>query len=293
MSTIHPTAVIDPRAEIGAEVHIGPFCVIGPDVVIGDRCRLHSHVTVTGRTVLGPGNELYPGVVLGAAPQDLKYRGGRTELIVGRENVFREYVTVHPGTEVAGGRTVIGNYNHLLVGVHIAHDCVIADGCVIANYVQIAGHVHIEERCHIGGVAAFHHFVTVGKYAYVGGMARVTQDVVPFMVTQGYPARVRSVNEEGMRRWGFDDQALENLRYAFRVLYGRRSEASGLTMLERIAALETDGHADENVRYLCEFIRRATRDGVYGRYRESLRKDAEWGHGEFYARYRNGPEGES
>ncbi len=282
MSKIHPSACVDKRAEIGAGVEIGPHCVVGPNVVLGDACHLHNTVTITGKTTVGRNNEFFPCAVIGAAPQDLKYRGGLTELIIGDDNVFREQVTVHPGTELGGGVTSVGSHNCLLVGVHLAHDVKVGDHCVVANYVQIAGHAHIQERVHIGGVAAFHHFVTVGRLAYVAGMSRVTVDVPPFMITAGYPARVRGVNVQGMTRWNFNRDHIDCMREAFRFLFGRKGQGEGASLLERVQLFESNGQLDENTRYLCDFLKRSTINGVFGRHLESVRRDTAADRGEFY-----------
>ena len=274
MSDIHPQACVDPGAKLGSGVRVGPFCMVGPQVELGDGCVLHNNVTITGKTHTGPHNEFFPGTVVGTSPQDLKYKGTDTELHVGEGNIFREYVTVHTGTEVAGGITRIGNQNRFLAGVHLAHDTVVGHNCVIANYVQLAGHVHVEDCCHIGGLAAFHHFVTIGRYSYVAGMARVTVDVPPYTIMQGYPARIRGINANGMNRWGLDRNSVTALRDAYRLLFSRKSDDPFANLLERIDSLEADGAVDEHARYLCEFLRRSIRQGVYGRYRESLRSDA-------------------
>jgi UDP-N-acetylglucosamine acyltransferase len=283
MTDIHPQACVDPDAKLAADVRVGPFCVVGPGVEIGSGCVLHNSVTVAGKTRHGAGNELFPGAVLGTTPQDLKYKGTQTELHVGDGNVFRECVTVHCGTEVAGGITRIGDGNRLLVGVHVAHDSVVGNNCVIANYVQLAGHVHVEDYCHIGGLAAFHHFVTIGRYSYVAGMARVTVDVPPYMIMQGYPARVRGLNVNGLNRWGLDGDTVASLKNAYRALFPRKSEDLSGSLLERIERLDANGEADEHTRYLCEFLRRSTRHGVYGRYRESLRTDSTSDRAHYYS----------
>ena len=289
MTEIHPQACLDEKARLGEDVRVGPFCVVGPDVELGDRCVLHNNVTVTGKTRIGAGNEFFAGAVIGTCPQDLKYKGSATELHVGEENIFRECVTVHTGTEVAGGVTRIGSHNRLLVGVHLAHDTEVGNDCVIANSVQLAGHVRIEDCCHIGGVAAFHHFVTVGRYSYVGGMARVTVDVPPYMIMQGYPARVRGVNFNGLGRWGIDESSISSLKNAYRLLFSRKPDDAFSNLLERVDQIESNGKLDEHTRYLCEFLRRSTREGVYGRYLESKRTDSSDDRRTFYA----GREGET
>jgi UDP-N-acetylglucosamine acyltransferase len=283
MSSIHPSACVDDKAQLGRDVQIGPHCYIGPDVVIGDACRLHNNVTVVGATRLGRGNELFPGVVLGTPPQDIKYHGGKTELIIGDDNIFREHVTAHPGTEVGGAVTRIGNHNRFLVGVHIAHDVDLGSHCILANAVQIAGHCRIEDCVTMGGMVGLHHFCTAGRHCFVAGLTRVTVDVPPFMIFAGEPARVRGINANGMSRWDFDDRSLQNLRQAFKLLFSRRAitdEPNNL--LKRIGELESNGPLDDNLRYLITFIRRSIADGVYGRYLESQRHDTAEDRSGFY-----------
>lgn len=272
MSVIHPTAVIDPGARLGENVEIGPHCYVGPKVVLGDGCRLLHNVSFYGRTVVGRNNEFYPGSVIGAAPQDLKYKGGETDLFIGDDNVFREQVTVHPGTEVGGNVTRIGNHNLMCVGVHIGHDVHLGNDCVITNFVQVAGHILIEDRCHIGGMTGIQSFVTIGRHAYVAAMSRVTLDVPPYMIVQGYDLEVRGVNVKGIRnRWGFSEEHVESLWAAYRVLFGKNG---GCPLAERIALLEAKGPHDEHVAYLLESVKRSFRHGIYGRYLESLRQDS-------------------
>ncbi|UCG33451.1 MAG: acyl-ACP--UDP-N-acetylglucosamine O-acyltransferase [Phycisphaerales bacterium] len=293
MTDIHPHACVESGAELGRNVRVGPFCVVGPHVQLGDGCVLHNNVTVTGRTRIGPNNEFFPGAVVGTSPQDLKYKGTETELHVGSGNIFREFVTVHTGTEVASRITRIGSNNRFLAGVHLAHDCMVGDQCVIANYVQLAGHVHVEDYCHIGGLAAFHHFVTIGRYSYVGGMARVTVDVPPYMIMQGYPARVRGVNVNGMNRWGLNSDSVAALKDAYRRLFARKGEDDFANLTGRIERLEAAGDLDEHARYLCEFLRRSTHEGVYGRYRESLRADTAADRAGYYGESSKGGSGPS
>jgi len=275
MGDIDRTAVVSPGALIGRDVVLGPHCVIGPHVVLGDGCRLHNNVTIIGQTVVGSGNEFFPNAVIGAPPQDLKYKGGPTRVQIGEGNVFREMVTVHAGTEIGGGLTRIGDHNRFLVGVHLAHDVAIGHRCVIANQTQLAGHVHVEDCCHIGGVAAFHHFVTVGRYSYVGGMTRATFDVPPYTKVAGYTARVRGLNVEGLKRWGMDPAEIRVLRRTCSMLFGRRAEEYGASLAERLAFIENNGQLTDHQRYLCEFVRRSLHDGVYGRHRETLRRDTD------------------
>ncbi len=290
MSKIHPTAHVDPKAEIGENVEVGPLCHVGADVRLGDGCKLQPSVTLLGPAEFGPGNVFFSGCVLGAAPQDLKYKGGPTRLVVGAENMFRELVTIHRGTEVdrqSGGVTRIGNHNLFMVGVHVAHDSELGNNVVIANAVQIAGHVRIEDCVTVGGASAMHHFVTVGRNAYVGGMTRVTHDVPPYMKVLGYDQSVRGANVEGLRRWQFSQDNITNLKEAARLLYARHGERSPLRTREALRAIEADGLIhDEHVRYLVDFLRRKLDVGIFGRVREHYRNDTDADRAAFYERQR-------
>jgi UDP-N-acetylglucosamine acyltransferase len=272
---IHPTAVIDPGAVLGQDVEIGPFCMVGEGVELGDGCKLHNSVTIAGRTTIGPGNTFFPGAVIGMIPQDLKYRGEPTRLEIGSNNVFREMVTVHPGTVGGGSLTRIGNHNHLLVGVHVAHDCNVGNHCIFANYVQLAGHIRVEDHVGIGGHAGIHHFVTLGRHAFVGGLTRVTADVPPFMIfvaarTHG---RVRFVNGVGLSRHGFTEEQVSAIKDAWFRLYSRKARLSGKPIRQTAEEILSNGSIEPAVRELCQFIVRSSAHGRNGRYLESLRED--------------------
>ncbi len=288
MSEIHPSACVDPRARLGRDVRIGPFCLVGPEVELGDGCVLHGHCTLLGPSTFGAANQFFPYCTIGGPPQDLKYKGGPTRLRVGDHNVFRENVTVHRGTEVdrnSGGMTRIGSHNLLMVGVHVAHDADIGSHVILANGVQIAGHVRIEDCVNVGGASAMHHFVTVGRNAFVGGMTRITHDVAPYMKVQGYDQLVRGVNAEGLRRWRIPESSILALKRAARLLYARRGERSPGRTLEALRQIEEDGlMADEHVRYLVEFLRRKLEIGIFGRAREHFRSDTPEDREAFYSR---------
>lgn len=273
MSSIHPSACIDPKANVASDVEIGPGCYVGPDVTLGDGCKLHNNVTITGRTTIGRRNVFFPTCVIGANPQDLKFQGERTELIVGDENVFRELVTVHTGTGAGGGVTRIGSQNQFLVGVHIAHDMIIEDHCIVANGVQLGGHVRVESYATFGGMVGVHHFATIGRYAFVAAMTRVACDIPPFMIVQGDDGRVRGVNINGMVRWGFSKGRMQPIRQAFKDLFTDRGRFGG-PLLRRLDRLENDGEMTEDVRYLIQFVRRTVAEGHQGRYLESVRARA-------------------
>src|SRR5688500_4281907 len=199
---IHETAVVDPEAHIADDVEIGPFCVIGPHVTIESGCRLLNNVTIVGHTTIGRDNICFPNVVLGAAPQDKKYRAEPTRLEVGNSNLFREAVTIHVGTEKGGGITRVGDNNMLMVNSHLGHDTALGSNCVLANNVMVAGHVVIGDYVNMMGGVGVHHFVTIGDYAYVGGYARIHHDVPPFVKIDGAD-EVRGLNTVGLRRAGY------------------------------------------------------------------------------------------
>jgi UDP-N-acetylglucosamine acyltransferase len=268
MSGISELAVIDSGAQIGSNVSIGPFCKIGGSVVIGDGCELMNNVTIEGVTRIGSNNVFYQNVVIGVAPQDLKYRGAPTETIIGDSNVLRENCTVHRGTELGGGRTIIGNNNLLMVGVHIAHDCRVVDKTILGNQTLLAGHVDIEEGVVISALVGIHHFVTIGKYSYIAAMTPVRRDVPPFMKFAGDPNEIRGVNEEGLKRNGFSKEDIAAFKQAYRRLY-RQSNNNIVTVLEEMLL---ESGLNENVKYLCEFLSRSCQSR-FARFQESERLD--------------------
>lgn len=274
--SIHPTAVVERGATIGQNVSIGAYAYIGPQVVIGDHCRIHHHATIDGCTTLGESCEVFPQAVLGTQPQDLKYAGERTTLEIGKHNIFREMTTVHPGTANGGGVTRIGDHNFFLIGVHVAHDCRIGNHCIIANYVQFAGHVHVEDHVNMGGHSAVHHFVTIGKHAFIGGMTRVVQDAPPYMVivaARGSRSEIRMVNGVGLERSGYSNDDIAALKDGFMKLFARRARLSGVPIRDRVQLILDSLGVNAHVRYLCEFLMRGFAEGRHGRYLEALRAD--------------------
>ncbi len=265
-SRFHPTAVIHPGAELGVGVEVGPYSVIGPDVRIGDRTRMGPHVVVEGVTQIGEENAVVGQANLGGPPQDLSYRGEKTRLIIGDRNTIREFTTVNRGTVKGGGITRIGNDCLLMACCHVAHDCVLEDRVIMANCALLAGHVFVGEGANISGGSAAHHFTTIGAHAYVGGMSRMVQDVPPFMLLEGHPARVRGVNVVGLRRSGFSEEDLKSIRSAFRLIY-----RSGNPRRRSLEILKDGSHPSKPVQRLVEALERSDR-GVNGRYRESLRE---------------------
>lgn len=268
MAKIHPTAIVDPSARIAESVQIGPCCVVGPDVSIGAGTVLHNHVTVQTLTTIGRDNEIYPFAVLGADPQDRKFRGEQADCIIGDRNRIREHVTIHRGTRNGGGVTTIGSDNLIMVAAHIAHDCQVADHTTIANQVMLAGHVRVEEGANIGGGAGVHHFVTVGTCSFVGGLARITRDVPPFMIVEGNPAEVRAVNSIALTRREYPPEHIEAIKDAFRRLFRDNDAAMG----EKLADLRCRYRNISAVTALCDALA-ATANGVYGRALELNRID--------------------
>jgi len=216
--SIHPTAIIDPKAELGADVVVGPYCVIGPEVFIGDRCWLQNHVTVCGPTKIGKQNRFYAYCSIGQQTQDLKYAGEPTYLEIGDNNCFREFATVNRATGV-GSVTVVRNNGNFLAYAHIAHDCDVGNNVIFSNNGTLGGHVTVGEYAVLGGLSAVHQFCRVGKHAITGGCTKIVQDVPPFMIADGNPAEVRGINLVGLERRGFSPEAIRILKEAFRILY--------------------------------------------------------------------------
>jgi UDP-N-acetylglucosamine acyltransferase len=230
--TIHPTAVIDPKAKLGKEVVIGPYCVIGQEVVLGEGCWLQNHVAIFGPTTIGARNRFHAFCSIGQQTQDLKYAGEPTYLQIGDENCFREFSTVNRGTAV-GGVTRVGNNGNFLAYSHIAHDCDVRDHVIFSNNGTLAGHVRVEEYAVLGGLSAVHQFCRVGEHAITGGCSKIVQDVPPFMVADGNPAVVRGINLVGLERRGFSTEVTRTLKEAYRILY--RSNLNTKQALEELA----------------------------------------------------------
>lgn len=249
---IHPTAVIDSRAEIGEGCEIGPYCVIGPEVVLGPANRLHSHVVIGGRTVLGAANEVFPFASIGQKTQDLKWQGGLTRTEIGDHNTIREGVTINSATG-DGEVTRVGSHNHVLAYSHIAHNVVMGDH-VIMSSAGLAGHVLVENQAVIGGHAAVHQFCRIGTMSIIGGCSKVVQDVPPYMLVDGNPAVTRSLNKVGLDRHGMPEHVQAALKQAFRLIF--RETLALSKALERI---ETDLPPLPELRHLVHFIRTSDR----------------------------------
>jgi UDP-N-acetylglucosamine acyltransferase len=215
---IHPTAIVEPGAQIGADCLIGPYCHVGENVILGAGNVLHAHVVIEGRTTLGDGNEIYPFACLGSAPEDKKFqRHSLTYTRIGSGNVFREYTTVNAAT-IPGESTVIGHKGLFLSYSHIAHECIIGDDVVIGCDAKLAGHVQVADYAVLNGKTGVVQFVRIGAHAFIGGMNKVTKDILPFCIADGYPAVMRGVNKVGLERRGFDAPRIRNIRSAYKTL---------------------------------------------------------------------------
>jgi UDP-N-acetylglucosamine acyltransferase len=219
MPQIHSTAIVAPDARLADDVVIGPFCILGDRVELGAGVRLMSHVVVEGRTTIGEGTRIFPFASIGFEPQDLKYRGEDSSLIIGRNNTIREYVTMNPGTEGGGMVTRVGDHGLFMVGAHVAHDCQIGDHVVMANNATLAGHVVVEDFALLGGLSAVHQFVRIGRHAMIGGMSGVERDVIPYGQVMGDRARLSGLNIIGMQRHGFSREDIQGLRSAYQFLF--------------------------------------------------------------------------
>lgn len=245
---IHRTALIDPGAHLGAGVSVGPFAVLGPGVEIGPGSVIGPHAVIVRDTAVGRRCTVGAGAVLGADPQDLKYRGEPTHLDIGDDTTIREYATLHRGT-AATGRTLVGRRCYLMAYVHVAHDCVIEDDVVLANAVQLAGHVHIETRASVGGLTPVHQFVRIGRLAFVGGGSRVPQDVPPFARAAGNPMKLYGINSTGLTRAGVPAEVRAALKHAFRLLFN-----SHLSVSQAVEQLRAESAHIAEVMQLVDFV---------------------------------------
>lgn len=253
---IHSTAVVSDLADIGPGVEIGPYSVIGDHVRVGAGTRVMAHVVIEGPTTIGEENVIYPFVSLGQGPQDLKYGGEPTELVIGDRNAIREYSNFHRGTVGGGGVTRVGSDNLFMVATHIAHDCTVGSHIIMANQATLAGHVTVEDSTTVGAASSVHQFTRVGKHAFIGGHSVIVKDPMPFSRCQGNHAKCYGENAIGLRRRGFDDDAIRRIHRAFRLLL-----ASKLNTTQALEAIHGDEAlmADENVAYLVAFIESSER----------------------------------
>jgi UDP-N-acetylglucosamine acyltransferase len=250
MPQIHPTAIVSPAALLAHDVIIGPYCTVGERVTLDAGVSLRSHVVVDGRTTIGAGTRVFPFAAIGLDPQDLKYGGEESALVIGRDNRIREYVTMNPGTAGGGMVTRVGNSCLFMVGVHIAHDCRIGDHVIMANNATLAGHVAIDDYAVLGGLCAIHQYVRIGRHAMIGGMSGVERDVIPYGQVMGDRARLCGLNIIGMQRRGFTREDIQGLRYAYQFLF-----SSDGTLSDRVTETEARFSGIAPVDDILNFIR--------------------------------------
>lgn len=256
MTAIHPTAVVEPGARLAETVSIGPYCVVGPDVELGEGVELVSHVVVGGRTAIGAETRIFPFASIGHQPQDLKYKGEKSRLVIGRRNIIREHVTMNPGTAGGGMATRVGDGCLFMVGVHVAHDCTLGDNVIMANNATLAGHVVVGDHAVFGGLSAVHQFVRIGRHAMIGGITGVERDVIPYGSVVGDRARLVGLNIVGLQRRGFQREQIQALRTAYEMLFG-----DGGTLAERVDEVANQYAEIEPVRDIVAFVRADSQRG--------------------------------
>ncbi|MBM4260409.1 MAG: acyl-ACP--UDP-N-acetylglucosamine O-acyltransferase [Deltaproteobacteria bacterium] len=251
---IHPTAIVDPQAELAEGVEVGAYAIIGAGVRVGKGCKIRAHAVVEGRTTLGEGNEIFQFASVGSKPQDLKFRGEPSELIIGNGNIIREYVSLNPGTSGGGMVTRVGDQNLLMMYCHIAHDCIVGNRNIVANGATLGGHVVLEDSCIVGGLAGIHQFVHVGTGAILGAGSMVSKDVPPFCNATGDRAKLHGLNLEGMRRRGFSKEQIDQVRKAYRIMF-----QSKLLTKDALAKVRSELPQSSEVLRFIDFIAQSKR----------------------------------
>lgn len=249
MAKIHPTAIVEDGAKLGADVEIGPYCLIGPDVTLNDGVRLLSHVVVEGETTIGTSCVVHPFANLGGPPQHSAHKGEITKLLIGDRNTIREHVTMHTGTVGGRGVTTVGSDSLFMAGSHVAHDCIVGNNVVMANAATLGGHVHMADFVFMGGLAACHQYGRIGRYSFIGGLAAVTKDVIPFGSVWGNHAHLEGLNLVGLRRRGFSREQINALRAAYRLLFADEG-----TFQERLADVAETYASSPEVMEIVSFI---------------------------------------
>ena len=253
--SIHPTAAVDPRAKIANSCEVGPYCVIGPEVELGERCHLHSHVAMDGRTTIGSDNKFFPFCSIGLAPQDISYKGEATRLEIGDHNEIREYVTINRATAKGDGVTRVGSHNLIMAYTHIAHDCRVGNHIIMANAATLGGHVTVEDWATVGALCPVHHFVRIGTYAFIGGGTTITRDVLPFSKTSAERGtHAYGLNAVGLERRGFTKDRIRKIHHAYRLLL-----ASKLNTSQAVEKLKAEADRGDDVDLLIRFIEASER----------------------------------
>ena len=257
MTDIHATAIVDKNAQLADNVSVGPYTVIGPRVTLSDGVKVHSHVVIDGKTSIGERTEIFPFASIGQPPQDLKFRGEDSELIVGSDNTIREHVTMNSGTEGGGLVTRVGNKCAFLTASHVGHDTIVGDNVVLSNNVMLAGHCVVEDFVIVSGGAGVHQFTRIGKHAFIGGMSGVENDIIPYGMALGNRARLAGLNIIGMRRRGFQREQIQALRTAYRMLFADEG-----TLRERVEDVANHFSDQSDVMDIISFIRSDTNRSI-------------------------------
>ena len=254
MADIHSTAIIEGGASLADDVSVGPYTVIGPQVTIGPGTVIDHHASIAGRTTMGSGNRVFPFASVGTIPQDLKYRGEDTELVIGDENIIREFATINIGTEGGGGITRIGNGSLIMAYAHVAHDCLIGDQVIMANCATLAGHIEIEDCAILGGLAVVHQFVRIGTHALVSGNTGVVMDIPPYTTASGSRAKLFGLNLVGLKRRGFSGETISGLKKAYKIIF-----RSNLNLEDAVARAREEVDDSPELRHLLDFIGKSKR----------------------------------
>jgi UDP-N-acetylglucosamine acyltransferase len=253
--SVHPTALVEAGAIVPESAKVGPYCTVGPDVILGEGCELVSHVVLDGRTKLGAGARVYSFAAVGVAPQDLKYGGEPTQVVIGEKTIIREYVTISRGTAGGGGVTRVGANCLIMAYTHIGHDSTIGNHCILANGATLAGHVTVEDYATVGALCPIHQFCRIGRHAFVGGGTTITQDVLPYSLTSAKrETHAYGLNRVGLERRGFTREQLRTLQHAYRMLL-----ASKRNTTQALEVMRAEASASEDVQYLCRFIETSER----------------------------------
>lgn len=253
-TNIHPTAIIEDGANIDTDVVIGPYCVIGKNVVLDKGVKLSSHVHIEGHTHIGEGTNVFPFASLGTRPQDLKFAGEESQLIIGKNNMIREHVTMNPGTSHDNLKTIVADNCLFMMATHVAHDCVVGNNVIMANNATLAGHVHVGDYAVLGGLSAVHQFVRIGNHAVIGGMSGVENDVIPYGRVKGERAFLAGLNLIGLERRGFSKDQIRALQRAFNQLFGDEG-----TMDQRIEMVASDFSEDDLIQSIIDFAKKKTK----------------------------------
>ena len=252
--TQHSTAIIDAKASIDSDVNVGPYTVIGPNVVIESGCKIGPHVVINGPTHIGKNNTIFQYASIGEVPQDKKFHGEQSKLVIGEGNTIREFVTINRGTEDGGGVTTIGNNNWLMAYIHIAHDCIIGNNAILSNGASLAGHVSVDDNAILGGFTLVHQFCRIGAFAFCGMGSAISKDVPPYIMINGNPAHPHGINSEGLKRNGFSKEAIKAIKESYKVIY-----RAGLTVEAAKEKLEIHATKNTEVKALIEFIENSQR----------------------------------